>query len=67
MDGLSGVLPHQNVDAELHAQHVVQTDDRPFAVKAGHAVEVIRSHRHLPLGDIKGMGSVPPPLDKALH
>ena len=29
-------------------------------------VKVIRSHRHLLLGDMKGMGSVPPPLNEAL-
>ena len=30
-------------------------------------VKVIGSHSHLPLSDVKGVGSVPPPLDKALH
>ena len=30
-------------------------------------VEVVGSHRHLPLSDVKGVGSVPPPLNEALH
>ena len=39
----------------------------PLETKAGHRVEVIGSYRHLPLGDMKGVGSVPPPLNEALH
>ena len=44
-----------------------KTNDGPLETKAGHVVEVIGSHRHLPLGDMKGVGSVPPPFNKALH
>ena len=30
-------------------------------------VEVIRSHNHLPLNNVKGVGSIPPPLNEAMH
>ena len=33
----------------------------------GHAGKVVGSNRHLSLSDIKGVGSVPPPLNEALH
>ena len=34
---------------------------------ASHAVEVVKSHRHLPLNNVKGVGSIPPPFNEALH
>ena len=51
----------------MDARHIVQTNDGPFEAKAGYTVEVVGSHRHLPLSDIKGVGSIPPPLNEALH
>ena len=66
-DGLNGVLSPQHVDAQLHAWHIIQTNDGPLKTKVGQAKEVIGSHRHLLLRDMKGVGSVPPPLKKALH
>ena len=66
-NGLSGVLPPQHVKAQLDARHIIQTDDGPFEAKASHTVKVIRSHRHLSLGNMKGVGSAPPPLNEALH
>ena len=66
-DGLSGVLPPQHVETQLDARHTIQVDDGPFEVKTVHAVEVIGSHRHLSLSNMKGVGSIPPPLNEALH
>ena len=66
-NGLSGVLPPQHVETQLDAQHAIQTDDGPFKAKVGHVVEVVRSHRHLLLSNLKGVGSIPPPLNEALH
>ena len=51
----------------MDARCTVQTDDVPFEPKAGHAVKVIRNHRHLPLSNMKGVGSIPPPFNGALH
>jgi len=51
----------------LDAQHVVQTNDGPFEAMAGHAVEVISSHPHLPLSNVEGMSSIPPLLDDTLY
>ena len=62
MDGLSEVLPPQHVNAQLHAQQVVQTNDGPLKIKVSHAEEVIGSHWHLSLNNMKGVGTVPPPL-----
>ena len=39
----------------------------PLEAKASHAVEVIRSHCHLLLSNVIGVGSIPPPLNEALH
>ena len=39
----------------------------PLEAKASHAIKVIGSHRHLPLSNMKGVGGVPPPLNKVLH
>ena len=66
-NGLSGVLPPQHVKTQLDTRHTFQTDDSPFETKAGHAVEVVGSHRQLPLSNMKGVGSIPPPLNEALH
>ena len=66
-NGLSGVLPPQHVETQLDARHTIQVDDGPFEVKIVHAVEVIGSHRHLSLSNMKGVGSIPPLLDEALH
>ena len=49
------------------AWHIVQTDDGPFEAKADHVVEVVGSHRHLSLNNMKGVGSIPPPFNEALH
>ena len=48
-NGLSGVLPPQHVKTQLDAQYVIQVNDGPFEAKANYAVEIIRSHRYLPL------------------
>ena len=66
-NGLSGVLPPQHVKTQLDAQYVIQVNDGPFEAKADHAVEVIGSHCHLPLSNMKCMSSIPPSLDEALH
>ena len=66
-NGLSGVLPPQHVKTQLDTWHTFQTDDSPFEAKASHAVEVLGSHRQLPLSNMKGVGSIPPPLNEALH
>ena len=63
----SRVLPLQHVKTQLDAWHIVQTDNGPFEAKASHAVEVIRSHCHLLLSNVIGVGSIPPPLNEALH
>ena len=65
-DGPSRVLPLQHVKTQLDAQHAIQINDGPFKAKASHAVEVIGSHRHLPLSNMEGMSSIPPPLDEVL-
>ena len=39
----------------------------PIESQAHHAVEVMRGHRHLLFSNVKGVGSVPPPLDQCLH
>ena len=62
-DGLSGVLPPQHVKTQQDARCAVEVNDSPFKAKADHAVEVIGCHRHLPLNNIKGVSSIPPPLD----
>ena len=41
VDGLSRVLPPQHVDAQLHTQHAIQTNDGPLGDKTDHAVKVI--------------------------
>ena len=64
-DGLGRVLPPQHVKTQLDAQHTIQINDGPFKAMASHAVEVIGSHRHLPLSNMEGMSSIPPPLDEA--
>ena len=66
-DGLNGVLPPQHVETPLDARHAIQTDDGPFKAKADHVVKVIWSHHHFPLNNMKGVGSILPPLNKALH
>jgi len=43
------------------------SNDGPLEAKVDHVVEVIGSHRNLPISDMKGVGSVPPPLNEALH
>ena len=67
MDGLSEVLPPQHVETQLDARHAIQVDDGPFEAKVIHVVEVVGGHYHLPLSNIKGVSSIPPPLSKALH
>ena len=57
----------QHVETQLDAWHIIQVDDGPFEAKADHAVEVIRSHYYLPLSNMKGVSSIPPPLNKALN
>ena len=66
-NGLSGGLSPQHVNALQYTRHAIQTDDGPFETKAGHEVKVIGSHRQLPLGNVKGVGSIPPPLNEALQ
>ena len=61
------MLPPQHVETQLDARHTVQTDDGPFKAKASHVVKVVGSHRHLPLSNMKGVGSIPPHLNEALH
>ena len=65
-NGFSGVLPPQHVETQLDARHADQIDDGPFEAKASHVVEVIGSHYHLPLSNMKGVGSIPSPLNEAL-
>ena len=67
VDGLSGVLPPQHVETQLNTQRTIQIDDSPFEAKTGHAVKVERNHRHLPLSNMKGVDSIPPPFNEALH
>ena len=67
MNGLHGVFPSQHVNSQLDARHTVKTSNDPFKAKANHVVKVIGSHRHLPLGNMKGVGNVPPPLNEALR
>ena len=66
-NGLSGVLPPQHVNAQLDTRHAIQTDDGPLKTKASHVVKFVGSHHYLPLGDMIGVGSVPPPFNEALH
>ena len=67
VDGLSGVLPPQHVKTQLDAWHTIQIDDGTFEAKAGHVVKVVRSHCHLSLNNMKGVGSILPPLNEALQ
>ena len=38
-----------------------------IALKIGHPVEVVGSHRHLPVSNVGGVGSVPPHLSQRWH
>ena len=67
VDGLNRVLPPQHVNAQLDTRHAIQIDDGPLKAKASQVIKVIGSHRHLPLNNMKSVGNVPPPLNKALH
>ena len=58
VDSLNGVLP---------PQHAVQVNDGPLKAKADHTVEVIGNHCYLTLSNMKGVSSIPPPLDETLH
>ena len=64
-NGLDGILPTQPVETQLDARHAIQADDGPFEAKASHAVEVLGSHHKL--SNMKGVSSIPPSLDEALH
>ena len=44
-----------------------QVDERPIIRKAVHSVKVMRSHCLLPISNMKGVGSIPPPLCQGLH
>ena len=67
MDGHSGMLPPKHVETQLDAQRAIQTNYGPFEAKANHVVKVVWSHRHLSLSNMKGVASIPPPLNMALH
>ena len=47
--------------------HAVQVNDGPFKAETSHAIKVVGSHCHLPLSNMKGVSSIPPPLNEALH
>ena len=65
-NGLIGILPPQNVIAQLDTRHAIYANDGPLKTKASHAIKVVGSHRHFPLNNMKGVGSIPPPLNEAL-
>ena len=44
-----------------------QVDKRPIIPKAFHLVKFIMSHSYLPISNMEGVGSVPPPLNQRLH
>ena len=48
-------------------QLALQVYESPIAPKAGHAVEVMGSHNHLPINNVEGVGNVPLPLSQSLH
>ena len=67
MDRVIGVPPPKKVYAQLLARHTHQIYERPITPKASHVVEIMGSHSHLPISNVEGMGSIPPPLNQGLH
>ena len=77
MGGTCNPTPSQNSEwshwntssptCQCPAGHAIYADDGPLKAKAGHAIKVVGSHRHLPLNNMKGVGSIPPPLNEALR
>ena len=62
-DCLDGITPPEQGYAQLSARLTLQVHESPIAPKAGHAVEVMRNHNHLPISNVEGVSSVPPPLN----
>ena len=66
-DRLGGVPPLEQFYPQLNARLALQVYESPIAPKVGHMVEVVGSHNHIPVSNIEGVGSVPPPLSQSLH
>lgn len=64
---LGGVPLLKQVYAHLNARLALQVFESPIAPKTGHAVEVVRSHSHLPISNVECVGSVLRPLSQGLH
>ena len=67
MDRVSVIPPPEQVYPQLSARLTLQVYECPIAPKANHAVEIMGSHNHLPISNVKGVGSIPPPFSQGLH
>ena len=57
----------QQLYAQLHTRLALQINDYLIISKADHPMEVVGSHCHLLISNVKVMGSVPPPFCQRLH
>ena len=61
-------IPHpEQIHAQIDALLALQIYKCPIAPKAGHVVEVMGSHRQLPISNMEGVSSVPPTFSQGLH
>ena len=67
MDCLCHVPLSQQLYAQLKTLLTLQINDRTVSLKVGHSMDIMGSHCHLPLNNVEGVGSVPPPLSQCVH
>ena len=67
VDHIRHVPPPQQIYNQLYTRLTFQINDRPITSKVGHLMEIMRSHCHLPISNVKGVGSLPPPFSQGLH
>ena len=63
MDRLSGIPPPVQLYDQLNARLTLQVYESPIKPKASYAMEIVGSYNHLPISNLEGEGSVPPPLN----
>ena len=66
-DRVSSIPLPKKIHAQLDALLTLQIYKCPITPKAGHVVEVMGSHRQLPISNKEGVGSVPLPFSQGLH